>query len=351
MNSYDGLYHTNMNKDRYSPEIVQGEIKFHGQQDIIAISCQKANASPYYEIPEGTTTIPSFQCTDKSICFQTIPLYQIDPGQPFNAFHPERFNENAIKVLTSVHGLGEKGDKDGIYSLIRPFGLIDNSNEFNETDRFNIQKGGSQTVTNRSTNRINAGDIVMADLPPKEYNEYEKGKKELIFKTFKPTLFKMTPHNMRKCLEKEDDKEFSGYHSKFHNLVDQQIEIKLKQILIYLHFVDKIQKVPKLKNFQDNTFSSIIDGKFNLKEFKKNTEYYDIFKTFFFPVYDPNIKGLDTDNNKNKRINNIISDTPEQEYITKAEFLHFLMSWIMGQATTSANPGQNFNMIMTNFAL
>jgi hypothetical protein len=162
---------------------------------------------------------------------------------------------------------------------------------------------------------------------------------------------------MRNCLDKENEKEFSGYHSKFNKLVDHEIEIKLKQLLIFNTFMNEFIKNPANNPAHEahtkilhNEFIKINDGQFNLKDFKK-TALYPIFKEWFFPTNDPNIPIYRNDSNKNKKINNIISKTPEEEYIVKAQLLHFCMNWIMGKATTSANPGQNFNIILSNFGL
>lgn len=354
--SYDDVQLPRVNEGMYKIQIAQGVVLVKGKMDPLLYAIATTSDTPYYKMPKNCPT-PNLQCRNRAICFQKRCDSGYDYSDVMNLYTPDDYGETGVPVLTSLYGQGEKNNKFDLYNTIKPFGIVYNGNEDNVTDKFNVQVGGTIEVSNNGPHRINVGDIVYADLPDVEPREFEKGRKELIFKVYRAEIHKSNNTGVRKCLDMIDDTNFKGYHYRFKELSEEYVELKLR-----LHFIH----TQLYQHYQTYHFSSQERKELQAEEVKimkdiesgihpnfnnfKTSKLYESFKNFYFPRKDSNLK-LATDLNKNYQLNLLLKETNERLDVIKAEFLHFQLDWILGRAVTSANPGEDFVIQLTNFSL
>lgn len=352
--SYDDITLPRVNEGMYKPQISQGVVLLKGKVDTLLLSIATSADNPCYKMPKNCT-MSTLQCRNRAICFQRIPDSGFDYSEVMNIYTPDDYGETGAPVMTSLYGQGEKNNMYSLYNTIRPVGIVYNGNEDNYTDKFNIQIGGTLQVSNNGPHRINVGDIIYADLPDVEPREFERGRKELIFKVYKTEIHKSNHRGIRKCLDMIDDTNYKGYHQKFEELSEEMLELKVKlhflHTTLYKEYLKEMGASRKtaLENEEKKFMASIAEGNFNLSEFR-SSQLYEPFKNYYFPKKDTNLT-LSDDGGESYRLNKLLKETYDRLAVVKAEFLQFQLQWIIGKAVTSANSGEDFVLMLTNFSL
>lgn len=361
--SYPDTEYPRVNEGMYSPQISQGVVLVKGKMDTLlyAVATQDSGlydyggdcTPPCYKMPKNCPT-PNLQCRNRAIAFQKIPDSGVDFSEVMNLYTPDDYGESGVPVMTSLYGQGEKNNRFDLYNRIKPFGIIWNGNEDNYTDKFNVQVGGTIQVSNNGPHRINAGDIIYADLPEVEPNNYEKGRKELIFKVYSSEHHKSNNMGIRKCLDVIDDSNYKGYHQRFKELSEELMELKVKnhfiQTYLFGQYMLSQHDHASLVNLNRDFDVTVGTPAFDYNKFKSSA-LYELYKNFHFPKKDTNLIIDNVDKKNNHDLNVFIKETYDRIHSIKAEFLKFQLDWIMGKAVTSANPGEDFVLMLTNFSL
>jgi hypothetical protein len=354
--SYGDLELPIVDEGMYKPQISQGVVLLKGKVDTILLAMATASENPCYKFPRDCPN-PNLQCRNRGIGYQRIPDSGFEYSEVRNIYTPDDYGETGTPVMTSLYGQGEKNNMYDLYNTIRPIGIVYNGNDANNTSKFNIQIGGTIEVSNNGPHRINVGDIIYADLPDTEPRECENGNKELVFKVYRSEIHKSNHRGVRKCLDMMDDTNYKGYHRKFEELSEELLELKLKIHLVHTRLYDAYlsnmapSKRGELLNEQNRIFDLIESGAdYSGSDFRTSSNLYGPFKDFFFPKKDTNLT-LSKDNKKSFNLNVYLQELNDRYAVVKAEFLEFQLQWIIGKACTSANPGQDFVIMLTNYSL
>ena len=351
--SYDDVQLPRVNEDNYKNQISQGVVLVKGKVDPLLLAIATSSDNACYKMPKDCPN-PNLKCRNRAICFQKRVDTGFDYSEVMNIYTPDDYGETGTPVMTSLYGQGEKNNMYDLYNTIKPFGIVWNGNEDNYTDKFNIQVGGTIQVSNNGPHRINVGDIIYADLPDIESREFEKGRKELVFKVYNAEIHKSNMKGVRTCLDMRDDTNFKGYHHKFKELSEELIELKL-----HLHFIHttlyndyltqmSLKEQAEIRTAENKIMSDIKARKYNINSFK-SSKLYESFKNFYFPKTESTLKLAGDKTNHD--LNVFLKETYARMDVIKAEFLQFQLEWIIGKACTSANPGEDFVLMLTNFSL
>lgn len=344
-----------INQDGYAPVILQGVQLLNGRTDGLAIQAAKENLTPYYDIPHDDSTWT--QSRERAICFVVADYINQECFQEISSSYTDinnRNNNQNVAVLSRMEGLGTRGNKEELYHIIIPKGLINKGNKNNTNNLFNIQTAGSATFSNYGPNKISAGDILVIDFPDVEKRSYERNGKELILKPYNPSIHNMTAKSIRDCLE-SDDNITNSYHPKFKELCKNYFDSKLKEFMVFKLFYEKvIQADPQSKSdieslFQDNgDLLSINDNYYEHLLNGANENLHSQLLDLFFPKFSTMIDGL---NDEKSNFNKIHKSTLPTQIIMQAEFINVIRRFIFGKAHTSAAPGEDFTIQLGNFSL
>lgn len=340
-----------INQDGYSPVILQGLQLLNGRTDGLSIQAAKENLTPYYDIPHDDSTWT--QSRERAICFIVADYINQECFQEISSSYTDinnRNNNHDVAVLSRMEGLGTRGNKEELYHMIIPKGLINKGNKNNTNNLFNIQTAGSATFSNYGPNKISAGDILIIDFPDVEKRSYERNGKELHVKPYNPSIHGMTAKSIRDCLE-SDDNITNSYHPKFKELCKNYFDSKLKEFMVFKLFYDKLSNLKSdLETlFEDNgDLLSMNENYYEHLFHSGNQDLYGLFIDLFFPKSATNIPDL---NDEKSNFNKIHKSTLPTQIIMQAEFINILRRFIFGKAHTSAAPGEDFTIQLGNFSL
>ena len=367
----------NFDENNVSPEIPQAVILVHGKKDVISEQMAIDNRKPLYQWDRNDDKDPS-RVRDGGIVFTYI-----EDSHEFGIHDEIRQDitgEQGIPALQSLLGQGDKDDKskEKLRSQIQPFGIAVNGDKNNESGRFNIQVGGTKTVPNWGPKIIYANSWVYAEFP--EVNApYINGEniKQLIFKTYEPSIHKNTSKGIRKCLdENATDNSNSGYNRRFvehcEGMFDSMLDMFLFNAFAVLSnftfqgpIVDEASEPwkknlgEKMKILKDN-YDGLYNGKekalndlspenkmgymmSQINETKRQIKEEargDMIK-MFFPTPDDVF-------NESSEFHNFHHGLMPGFLIKQASLLDYQNRWIIGKALTTADVGKDFVLRIIN---
>jgi len=365
------------NKDNISPEIPQAVILVHGKKDVISEQMAIDNRKPLYQWDRNDDKDPS-RVRDGGIVFTYI-----EDAHEFGVHDEIRQDitgEHGIPALQSLLGQGDRDDKskEKLRSQIQPFGIAVNGDKNNESGRFNIQVGGTKTVANRGPKIIYANSWVYAEFP--DVNApYINGEniKELIFKTYEPSIHKNTPKGIRKCLDENAlENTNSGYNKRFvehcEGMFDSMLDMFLFNALaVFSNFTFQGPEIEGSEQMRKNLGEKIqiLKGNYNdlwleggnPVQFNKKPEE----KMAYMMTQIIEIKRQIKDEAREEMIkmffptpDDIIDENPEFHnfhhglmpgfLIKQASLLDYQNRWIIGKALTTADVGKDFVLRIIN---
>lgn len=368
----------NFDENNISPEIPQAVILVHGKKDVISEQMAIDNRKPLYQWDRNDDKDPS-RVRDGGILYTYI-----EDSHEFGIHDEIRQDitgEQGIPALQSLLGQGDKDDKskEKLRSQIQPFGIAVNGDKNNESGRFNIQVGGTKTVANRGPKIIYANSYVYAEFP--EVNApYINGEniKELIFKTYEPSIHKNTPKGIRKCLDDNaNDNINSGYNRRFVEHCEGMFDSMLDMFLFNAFAV--------LSNFTFQSPDVNREGSEPMRKFlgekiqTLKTTYNDLWVTDTTELYKKKpeekmtwmmnqineIKRQIKDEARSEMIkmffptpNDVFDENSEFHnfhhglmpgfLIKQASLLDYQNRWIIGKALTTADVGKDFVLRIIN---
>jgi len=341
------------------PEIQQAVILIHGRTDVVSERVAMDNKHALYLWDRNG---PQDQMKNSGVRDRDIVYVFIGSKTGLDDLQRQHITgEQSLAALSSLLGQGEQGNKEELRSQIMPVGFCNNGNKFNNTDRFNIQIGGTLTVRNNGPNTIYAGNYVYADLP-NENAPYINGenRKELILKPYDPTIHKNTTKSIRLCLDKSNDTS-SSYNDKFVNHCHQMLYSLIDMLLLNMIAIStgmlfgnqpdnsgKLQLFNafnelnnKIKEIQNkggvNPDEKMAEIMREVDAFRKILRNQDEMKSLFFPKTDEN---LNTENSFHKLHHAVMGEL----LIKQADLLNYQLNWTMGKAITTAAPGKDFTI-------
>jgi hypothetical protein len=373
--SHSGWDYPNFDENNISPEIPQAVILVHGKKDVISEQMAIDNRKPLYQWDRNDDKDPS-RVRDGGIVFTYI-----EDSHEFGVrdeIRQDITGEHGIPALQSLLGQGDRDDKskEKLRSQIQPFGIAVNGDKNNESGRFNIQVGGTKTVANRGPKIIYANSWVYAEFP--DVNApYINGEniKELIFKTYEPSIHKNTPKGIRKCLDDSSDYNTnSGYNRRFVEHCEGMFDSMLDMFLFNafalkskgtFKFDDSGKGEPGKKKLMEsiedlgNTYDLLFQGadKYNLtpegkmtymmgqineikRQLKADGSREEMIK-MFFPTPDDVF-------DENSEFHNFHHGLMPGFLIKQASLLDYQNRWIIGKALTTADVGKDFVLRIIN---
>lgn len=361
--SHESWNYPQFDENLVSPQIQQNVALIHGKTDVVSERVAEDNKHPLYPWDRNSQE----QMRNTGIRDRDIVYVFKDQSHPFDDIQRQDITgEQSLPVMSSLLGQGEENHKEEFKSSIIPIGFCNNGNKHNDTDRINIQIGGTLTVRNNGPNTIYASNYVIADLP--DINApYINGenRKELILKPYDPTIHKNTSNSIRLCLDNAKNTD-SSYNQSYINYCDQMFSSLLDMFLLNMIGISTgmlfgdnnpdpdsepdalnkdinklIESMKELHNGDGDSEHKMRQIMSKIKDFKQEllNNYENSMKRYFFPKVDEN---LNTENEFHKLHHGLMGNF----LISQANLLNETINWTMGKATTTAAPGKDFTILI-----
>lgn len=365
-----------------SPLRSVGTVVSNGKVSQEMVTNAYTNRTPYWGLADGTYKDLVGVMKRGEIIYQ----YHSNTGMGImsacstDPVYIEREN-TTLKGLSILNGQGDSlMGLDGNHhfaNTIQVLGIVEMSNDVNCNGRLNVISGGIHDVRNNGNETINVGDYVYAYAPSRDEMcrgggktpniEEKNGVVKLWYKPYHPELHRYQLKQIYDCLR--DVTNSKNYMPMFRRSCHQFIDSTSGMFIIYL-----AKLLPELRKVISGPVATRIESDPDLlahmlakaghSEFKSHPAsdpvlHMQIIDSLFvpfstnsknateylFPVEPENATKRERD--LMKRLNSIQQKSPALYQETIAYFINQLRNLIIGQAKSTARPGDDFSLMLT----
>ena len=362
-----------------SPTRSVGLVVSNGKVSQEMVNSAYTNSTPYYPLSDtasrdlvgivGRGQIV-FQSNDSRVngCMTTSST---DIG------YMEREN-STMKGVTILNGHGDNALSNyDFMNTIQVLGIVEMGNDSNCLERFNILSGGICDVKNESNTTINNGDWLLAYAPDR--NELKQGGGKirtadekngiyhLWYKKYEPELHRFQLKQMYACLldTKCEKRYLPAYRRNCEQLIDSVAGMFMTLFAKNLKEIRRVMTGPKDARLEcDADLLAFLLAKIGHSEFKSHPDYNaenvrSNIDALFVPfstnqqniveyLFEQDPEGA-TKRQKTlmKHLNGIQSKSTGAYLESVSYFVNLLKHQLVGQARSTARPGDDFSLLIS----
>ena len=306
------------------------------------VTQQKSNSTPYYDRPGGSSHNTLNTVANGDVLF-TIAGLSARIGAMTGGGGGERHNSNKIRCVSSLGGLGRKGDAntDALLESLQFQGIAEQGTEEqgNGSTMFNAIKGGILTLTNICKETIEEGDPLEIWLPLKHEIKDGKGKNRTQadlngvvkpwLRPFHPSRHRASPKSIYQCLTEPDAEYTENYRRTCNAYVDSVVE----QAIV----VVRATMGPVAAN---DFYTQMMTAGGKLKAQQKQLAIEALFRRYSVNGVPPGIADP---------ITRFEYESAGKYCYAVGELVHNVNKNVVGRATSAGLPGHFFNCQITSY--
>lgn len=359
MTSHSGAAYWSAQKTgRLRPQKTVGMVVFNTAISVDMVTDAVTNPKPLYKLASGVYREYVDDVRAGDVIYKYNNIENIDEhgaGTPFG----HNNDTTTIRAMCILNGQGSELESEASFeSKCTILGLAE-YDKASGKERFTTGSGGIMTTTNNGTKIISTGDRIIARAPTKqqlrEAVKGAEGKAGLVkfqLHPYSPKLHRTQPKEIFQCLSDGNSVDYlPAYKRQCRQIVDSHLGTAMIVIMTEWENITKIMtdRVPLEKKALAllTVFGhSDVNGKRNA-----------LLEERFFVPYSktkgnktPYLCKVDNANDTEVRVNRIQEQSMGQAIESTAFFVHQLDDLIVGDAKSSANPGEDFSIQLRSYS-